>query len=86
MKLVGYPEIIRVLRDQFTPTASVVLVGGLAKDRPYLGSTVVTAFNGGIATAAASPPPDRPRAEGTGARAGEGSGAQAGLRFGRLRN
>ena len=50
MKLVGYTEVIRVLRDRFTPTASVVLFGGLAKDRPYPGSTIVTAFNGGIAT------------------------------------
>jgi NAD(P)-dependent dehydrogenase (short-subunit alcohol dehydrogenase family) len=47
-KLVGYPETVRVLRDRFTPGASVVLFGGLAKERPYPGSTMVTAFNGGI--------------------------------------
>jgi NAD(P)-dependent dehydrogenase (short-subunit alcohol dehydrogenase family) len=50
VKLVGYTATIRALRDRFTPGASVVLFGGLAKDRPYPGSTIVTAFNGGIAT------------------------------------
>jgi NAD(P)-dependent dehydrogenase (short-subunit alcohol dehydrogenase family) len=47
-KLVGYTETVRVLHDRFSPQASVVLFGGLAKERPYPGSTVVTAFNGGI--------------------------------------
>lgn len=50
MKLVGYTEVVRVLVDRMTPDASVVLFGGLAKDQPYPGSTMVTAFNGGIAT------------------------------------
>ncbi|MEV6022149.1 SDR family oxidoreductase [Streptomyces sp. NPDC052036] len=48
VKLVGYTEIVRVLRDRFTPTASVVLFGGLAKERPYPGSTIVTAINSGV--------------------------------------
>jgi NAD(P)-dependent dehydrogenase (short-subunit alcohol dehydrogenase family) len=48
IKLVGYAETVRVLRPRFRPGASVVLFGGLAKDRPYPGSTMVTAFNGGI--------------------------------------
>ncbi|MET8101583.1 SDR family oxidoreductase [Streptomyces sp. NPDC005236] len=48
MKLVGYAETVRVLRDRFRPGASVVLFGGLAKERPYPGSTVVTTFNAGI--------------------------------------
>ncbi|MEV8504939.1 SDR family oxidoreductase [Actinoplanes sp. NPDC051475] len=48
MKLVGYAETVRVLRDRFNPEASVVLFGGLAKERPYPGSTVVTTFNAGI--------------------------------------
>jgi NAD(P)-dependent dehydrogenase (short-subunit alcohol dehydrogenase family) len=47
-KLVGYAETIRALRDRLTPAASVVLFGGVAKDRPYPGSTVITTFNGGI--------------------------------------
>jgi NAD(P)-dependent dehydrogenase (short-subunit alcohol dehydrogenase family) len=50
VKLVGYVATIRALRDRFTPNTSVVLFGGLAKDRPYPGSTMVTTFNGGIAT------------------------------------
>jgi NAD(P)-dependent dehydrogenase (short-subunit alcohol dehydrogenase family) len=50
VKLVSYTATIRALRDRFTPDASVVLFGGLAKDRPYPGSTIVTTFNGGIAT------------------------------------
>jgi NAD(P)-dependent dehydrogenase (short-subunit alcohol dehydrogenase family) len=48
IKLVGYAETVRVLRPHFRPTASVVLFGGLAKERPYPGSTMVTAFNGGV--------------------------------------
>lgn len=48
MKLVGYAETVRVLRERFTPGASVVLFGGLAKERPYPGSTVVSTFNAGI--------------------------------------
>ncbi|MET7913634.1 SDR family oxidoreductase [Streptomyces avermitilis] len=48
MKLVGYAETVRVLRDRLSPGASVVLFGGLAKERPYPGSTVVTTFNAGI--------------------------------------
>jgi NAD(P)-dependent dehydrogenase (short-subunit alcohol dehydrogenase family) len=48
IKLVGYTEVVRVLSPRFTPEASVVLFGGLAKDLPYPGSTVVTTFNGGV--------------------------------------
>ena len=48
IKLVGYTETVRVLHPRFTPTASVVMFGGVAKDRPYPGSTMVTAFNGGV--------------------------------------
>jgi NADP-dependent 3-hydroxy acid dehydrogenase YdfG len=48
IKMVGYTEVVRVLRSRFEPDASVVLFGGLAKDRPYPGSTMVSAFNGGI--------------------------------------
>jgi NAD(P)-dependent dehydrogenase (short-subunit alcohol dehydrogenase family) len=48
VKLVGYTEAVRVLSSRFGPSASVVLFGGVAKDRPYPGSTIVTAFNQGI--------------------------------------
>jgi NAD(P)-dependent dehydrogenase (short-subunit alcohol dehydrogenase family) len=50
IKLVGYTETVRVLRPRFAPGASVVLFGGLAKERPYPGSTMVTAFNGGVSS------------------------------------
>jgi NAD(P)-dependent dehydrogenase (short-subunit alcohol dehydrogenase family) len=48
IKLVGYIETVRVLRPRFRPGASVVLFGGLAKDKPYPGSTMVTVFNPGV--------------------------------------
>ncbi|MEU4677746.1 SDR family oxidoreductase [Micromonospora sp. NPDC023737] len=48
IKLVGYAETVRVLRDRFRPGASVVLFGGVAKDRPYPGSTMVTTHNAGL--------------------------------------
>ncbi|MEV4052043.1 SDR family oxidoreductase [Amycolatopsis sp. NPDC049688] len=47
-KLVGYTEAVRVLSAHFTPEASVVLFGGLAKERPYPGSTVITTFNSAV--------------------------------------
>ncbi|MEV4621851.1 SDR family oxidoreductase [Asanoa sp. NPDC049573] len=48
IKLVGYAEVVRCLRDRFRPGASVVLFGGVAKERPYPGSTVVTTHNAGL--------------------------------------
>jgi NAD(P)-dependent dehydrogenase (short-subunit alcohol dehydrogenase family) len=48
VKLVGYAETVRVLRSRFRPGAAVVLFGGVAKERPYPGSTMVTTFNGGV--------------------------------------
>ena len=48
IKLVGYTETVRVLRPRFRAGASVVLFGGIAKERPYPGGTMVTVFNGGI--------------------------------------
>ena len=48
IKLVGYAEVVRVLRGRLRPGASVVLFGGLAKERPYPGSTMVTTFNAGL--------------------------------------
>jgi NAD(P)-dependent dehydrogenase (short-subunit alcohol dehydrogenase family) len=45
---VGYTEVVRALHPRFAPGAFVVLFGGLAKDKPYPGSTMVTAFNGGV--------------------------------------
>ena len=48
LKLVGYTEAIHVLEPRFTADTSIVLFGGLAKERPYPGSTTVTTVNGGI--------------------------------------
>jgi NAD(P)-dependent dehydrogenase (short-subunit alcohol dehydrogenase family) len=48
IKLVGYAETVRVLTGRFGPNASVVLFGGLAKERPYPGSTMVTTINAGV--------------------------------------
>ena len=48
LKLVGYTEVIHALLGRFAPNASIVLFGGLAKERPYPGSTTVTAVNGAV--------------------------------------
>lgn len=48
LKLVGYTETVHTLIDRLTEEASVVLFGGMAKERPYPGSTTVTTVNGGI--------------------------------------
>jgi NAD(P)-dependent dehydrogenase (short-subunit alcohol dehydrogenase family) len=48
LKLVGYTEVIHTLHGRFAPNASIVLFGGLAKERPYPGSTTVTAVNGAV--------------------------------------
>lgn len=50
MKMVGYSETIHVLIPDFTDDASVVLYGGLAKERPYPGGLTIATVNGGIAT------------------------------------
>ncbi|HLU30827.1 MAG TPA: SDR family oxidoreductase [Acidimicrobiia bacterium] len=50
LKLVGYPEVVHTLLDRFTDDASVVFFGGLAKDRPYPGSTMVSTVNGAVTT------------------------------------
>ncbi|MEO8667612.1 MAG: SDR family oxidoreductase [Bauldia sp.] len=50
MKLVGYTAVIHSLVPKLTDDASVILFGGLAKEKPYPGSTTVTAVNGAIAT------------------------------------
>lgn len=50
LKLVGYTEVVHQLADRLSPDASILLFGGLAKDRPYPGSTTVTTVNGAVAT------------------------------------
>jgi NAD(P)-dependent dehydrogenase (short-subunit alcohol dehydrogenase family) len=48
LKLVGYAEVIHALIGRLTKDASIVLLGGLAKERPYPGSTTVSTVNGGV--------------------------------------
>ena len=48
LKLVGYTEVVHALRSRLTDDASLVLFGGMAKERPYPGSTTVSTVNGGV--------------------------------------
>jgi NAD(P)-dependent dehydrogenase (short-subunit alcohol dehydrogenase family) len=50
LKLVGYTATISALLPKMTDNASIVLYGGLAKERPYPGSTTVTSINGAVST------------------------------------
>jgi NAD(P)-dependent dehydrogenase (short-subunit alcohol dehydrogenase family) len=48
LKLVGYTEALHCLHGRMHADSSVLLFGGLAKERPYPGSTTVTAVNGAV--------------------------------------
>jgi NAD(P)-dependent dehydrogenase (short-subunit alcohol dehydrogenase family) len=48
MKLVGYTEVIHTLGPRMRDESSILIYGGLARDRPYPGSTTVTTVNGGV--------------------------------------
>jgi NAD(P)-dependent dehydrogenase (short-subunit alcohol dehydrogenase family) len=48
LKLVGYTEVVHVLAPGLAADASIVVFGGLAKERPYPGSTTVTTVNGAV--------------------------------------
>jgi NAD(P)-dependent dehydrogenase (short-subunit alcohol dehydrogenase family) len=50
LKLVGYTEVLHCLHGRMHDETSVLMYGGLAKDRPYPGSTTVTAVNGAVTT------------------------------------
>jgi len=50
LKLVGYTEVVHTLVPRLANDASIVLFGGLAKDRPYPGSTTVTTVNGAVSS------------------------------------
>lgn len=50
LKLVGYTEVLHCLCPRMHDDTSVLLFGGLAKDRPYPGSTTVTSVNGAVTT------------------------------------
>lgn len=48
IKLVGYTEVVHVLLDRLSDDSAIVIFGGLAKERPYDGSTTVSTVNGGV--------------------------------------
>jgi NAD(P)-dependent dehydrogenase (short-subunit alcohol dehydrogenase family) len=48
LKLVGYTEVVHALADRLAADASILVFGGLALERPYPGSTMVTAVNGAV--------------------------------------
>jgi NAD(P)-dependent dehydrogenase (short-subunit alcohol dehydrogenase family) len=48
LKLVGYTEVIHVLQPRLGADSAILIFGGLARDRPYPGSTTVTTVNGGV--------------------------------------
>jgi NAD(P)-dependent dehydrogenase (short-subunit alcohol dehydrogenase family) len=48
LKLVGYTEVIHAVTPRLHDDSSILMFGGLARDRPYPGSTTVTTVNGGV--------------------------------------
>lgn len=48
LKLVGYTEVIHALAPRLRDDSAILIFGGLARDRPYPGSTTVTTVNGGV--------------------------------------
>ena len=48
LKLVGYTEVIHALHARLGDHSAILIYGGLARDRPYPGSTTVTAVNGAV--------------------------------------
>jgi len=48
LKLVGYTEVVHTMLDRLHDDSSTLMFGGLAKERPYPGSTTVTTVNHGV--------------------------------------
>lgn len=48
LKLVGYTETVHALSPKLAIDASIVIFGGMARIRPYPGSTTVTTVNAGV--------------------------------------
>ncbi len=48
LKLVGFTEVIHALLPRLGDDSSILIFGGLARDRPYPGSTTVTTVNGAM--------------------------------------
>lgn len=49
IKLTGYTTVVAALAPRFAAGSTVLMFGGNAKDRPYPGSTTLTAVNAGLA-------------------------------------
>jgi NAD(P)-dependent dehydrogenase (short-subunit alcohol dehydrogenase family) len=45
---VGYTEVVHALASRLHDDSSILLFGGLAKERPYPGSTTITTINHGV--------------------------------------
>jgi NAD(P)-dependent dehydrogenase (short-subunit alcohol dehydrogenase family) len=48
LKVVGYTEVIHALEPRLRNGSAILIFGGLARDRPYPGSTTVTTVNGAV--------------------------------------
>ncbi len=48
LKLIGYTEVVHTLAERMSPDGSILLFGGMARMRPYPGSTTVTTVNAGV--------------------------------------
>jgi len=48
LKLVGYTEVVHALLPKLDDDSAILIFGGLARDRPYPGSTTVTTVNGAV--------------------------------------
>lgn len=48
LKLVGYTEVVHQLAGRLTGAGAILLFGGMARLRPYPGSTTVTSVNAGV--------------------------------------
>ena len=48
IKLVGYTAVVHALANRLTGDGSILLFGGMARLRPYPGSTTVSSINGGV--------------------------------------
>ena len=48
LKIVGYTEVLHALLPRMGEDSSILIYGGLARDRPYPGSTTVTTVNGAV--------------------------------------
>jgi NAD(P)-dependent dehydrogenase (short-subunit alcohol dehydrogenase family) len=48
LKLVGFTEVVHTLLPRLGDESAILIFGGLARDRPYPGSTTVTTVNGAV--------------------------------------